>query len=235
MEQNTNVTDQNAGVTDPASQNAPATGTPGGDTGANNGTPDNQNKPQTDPRDEKIETLSNNVKALNKALIDAKRKGRQGNQLPGNNQENPFDSEAGVYAASLELSDARLRGNLEERIALYPELPADELQRIRLNPWAFASRQSFLSGDFETALDEIEEKIADRVEKLTTNSSEQSGGQQPAGATAPATVNANPTPEVTPEEAEPGSVEDEDLWTMPMAKLEKLKNKAVQKMSQKQQ
>jgi hypothetical protein len=40
---------------------------------------------------------------------------------------------------------------------------------------------------------------------------------------------------VTPEEAEPGSAEDEDLWTMPMAKLEKLKNKAVQKMSQKQQ
>jgi hypothetical protein len=235
-EQNQNVADQNnAGVSDPASQNAPDPGTQGGDTG-NQGTPDNQNKPQTDPRDEKIETLTRNVKALNKALIDERRKGRQGSPQPiGDDQGNPFDSEAGRYGVALELSDSRLRGGLEERIALYPELPAEEVQRIRLNPWAFASRKSFLSGDYETVLDEIEEQIADRVEKIAENSSEQPKGQPQADGQPPVSVNANPAPEGQPDEAVPGSAEDQNLWTMPLDKLEALKNKAVSKMSQKQQ
>lgn len=105
-----------------------------------------------------------------------------------------------------------------------------------MNPWAFASRQSFLTGDWETALDEIEEKIANRVEEMAAGNPTQSQGQtQPSAPVAPATVNANPAPEGEADDAEPGTEQDENLWTMPMWKLEKLKDKAVAKMSQKQQ
>ncbi len=218
-----------------ASAGTPNSGTPGGDTTPSS-TPQNQNGTSPDKRDEEIKILRENISGLNKALIDARRSGRQkaplGNEGAGD--ENPFNTEAGQYAAALELSDARLRGNMEERISLYPELPADEVQRIRLNPWAFASRQSFLAGDWETALDEIEEKIANRVDQLSAgNPNTQPQGQQPGDT--PATVNANPAPEGEAEEAAPGTNEDQNLWTMPMDKLERLKNKAVAKMSQPQQ
>ena len=233
MDQN-NENDQNPGGAGVASDGNPGSGMPSGDT-TTPATPDGQNGTSSDQRDEEIKILKQNIQGLNKALIDSRRSSRQ-TKLPGDNlpDGNPFDSEAGQYAASLELSDARLRGNMEERIALYPELSGAELQRIRLNPWAFASRQSFLTGDWETALDEIEEKIANRVEELAGNPTPTKGQSQP-GAPAPATVNANPTPEVLPEDVEPGSNEDQDLWTMPLNKLERLKNKAVAKMSQPQQ
>jgi len=232
MDQN-NEEGQIGGDAGAASQGVPDLGTPGGDTPQS--TPQDQSGTPPDSREEEIKVLKKNIQGLNKALIDSRRSGRQ-NNLPGGNQEgNPFDTEAGQYAAALELSDARLRGNIEERLALYPELSGDEIQRIRLNPWAFASRQSFLTGDWETALDEIEEKIATRVEELSVSSPTQPQGQQEAGASAPATVNANPAPEGEAEEAPMGSNEDENLWTMPMDKLEALKNKAVAKMSQKQQ
>ena len=234
MDQN-NAGDQggDAGV---ASQGDPNSGIPsGGDTTPNANPQDHNNGSQPDNRDEKIKVLEQNIKGLNKALLDAKRAGRQGNIPTANpGSENPFDSEAGQYAAGLELSDARLRGNLEERLALYPELQGDEIQRVRLNPWAFASRQSFLTGDWETALDEIEGKIAEQVEKLAAGNPKQSQGQPQPGAM-PATVNANPAPQANADDAEPGTPEDENLWSMPMDKLEKLKNKAVNKMSQPQQ
>jgi hypothetical protein len=223
-----------AGNAGAASPGASDPGTPGGDTTPSN--PGDPNGASPDKRDEEINVLKKNIQGLNKALIDSRRSSRQKTSPLDNpaGGDNPFDSEAGQYAAALELSDARLRGNMEERIALYPELAPEELQRIRLNPWAFASRQSFLQGDWETALDEIEEKIANRVEELAGNPPPTKGQSQP-GAPAPATVNANPTPEVPAEDVEPGSNEDQDLWTMPLNKLERLKNKAVAKMSQPQQ
>ena len=227
MEQN-NENDQLPGNAGVASQDNPGSGTPGGETTPQS-TPAGQNGNAPNMDADKIKKLEDNIRGLNKALIDARRSGRQTKPIGDNLSENPFDSEAGQYAASLELSDARLRGNMEERLALYPELSGEELQRIRLNPWAFASRQSFLTGDWETALDEIEEKIATRVEELAR--SEQPQGQTPPSAPAPATVNANPAPA---EQAEPGTPEGQDLWTMPLGELEKLKNKAVAKMSQPQ-
>jgi len=227
-----NENGQNAGAPVVASQDVPGSGTPGGDT-TPEGTPVDPSGTSPDPKDEEIGVLKKNIQGLNKALIDSRRSGRQKTSPMDNPEGNPFDSEAGQYAAALELSDARLRGNMEERFSLYPELSGDELQRIRLNPWAFASRQSFLTGDWETALDEVEEKIATRVEELAGNP-EQPQGQQPSAPVAPA-VNTNPAPEGEPEMAAPGTAEDQNLWTMPMAELEKLKNKAVAKMSQPQQ
>lgn len=231
-----NAGGQNVGDAGAASQNVPDAGAQGGDTAGAANPQDQNNGTQPDSRDEEIKTLKENIRGLNKAVIDARRAGRQGSIPTGNGEGgSPFDTEAGQYAAALELSDARLRGNIEERLGLYPELPAEEIQRIRLNPWAFASRQSFLTGDWETALDEIEGKVADRVEELAKNPTQSQGQPQPSAPVAPATVNANPAPEGEADEAEPGSAEDENLWTMPLGKLERLKNKAVAKMSQKQQ
>lgn len=236
MEEN-NGNDPNAGNPGAASPGSSDQGNQGGETtpGGEQGNPQGQNGNASMTDAEKIKILEQNIKGLNSALIKSRQEGRQRKSTPGGEEGNPFDTEAGQYAAALELSDARLRGNLEERIALYPELSSDELQRIRLNPWAFASRQSFLTGDWETALDEIEEKIANRVDELAASRSQQPQGQQPNGASAPATVNANPAPEGEPEQAEPGTPGDQNLWTMPLPDLEKLKNKAVAKMSQPQQ
>lgn len=215
------------GAPSPAADPTPAA--PGGGT-----PPANAPANPADQRDEEIKLLKKNIQGMNKALIDARRSGRKP-MSPMNTPEgeNPFNSEAGQYAAALELSDARLRGNMEERLALYPELSGEELQRIRLNPWAFASRQSFLTGDWETALDEVEEKIASRVEELAGNP-QPAPAAPSAPAPAPATVNANPAPEGVADDADPGSAEDQNLWTMPMGKLERLKNKAVATMSQPQ-
>jgi len=234
MENNNNANDP-AGNPSAASPGASDPGSQGGETTPQGASQGQNGTPPTDDKDGEIKILKENISGLNKALIDARRSGRQKTTTPGGDEGNPFDSEAGQYAAALELSDARLRGNMEERLALYPELSPDELQRIRLNPWAFASRQSFLTGDWETALDEIEDKIANRVEELAAGTPAQPQGQQPSAPVAPATVNANPAPEGEADNAEPGSPEDQNLWTMPLGKLEKLKDKAVAKMSQPQQ
>ena len=238
---NENVNDQNnVGAAGAASPGAADAGAQGGDTASQTqeqGTPSGQNGNQPNLGADKEAEYKRQIKALNKAVIDSRRASRQKVSPTGDNSEgSPFDSEAGQYAASLELSDARLRGNLEERIGLYPELPPEEVQRIRLNPWAFASRNSFLTGDWETALDEVEQAMLDRAEALeAAKSSNQPQGQQPSGASAPAQVNANPAPEGAAVQAVPGTVEDEDPWTMPLDKLEQRKNQAVAKLSQPQQ
>src|SRR3990167_6059809 len=115
MDQN-NENGQIAGESGVASPGIPASGNQGGDT-TPQGTSQDQNSPQPDSRNEETERLRKEVKLLNKAVLDARRSGRQNNLPNGSTEGNPFDSEAGQYAAGLELADARLRGNLEERIA----------------------------------------------------------------------------------------------------------------------
>jgi len=231
------VNDQYAGVAGDASSAASDLGTQSDDTSSltqGQGTPSGQSGNQPDKWDEREAEYKRQIKALNKALIEARRASRQrGSPTDDGFGFSPFDTEAGQYAAALELSDARLRGNLEERISLYPELPPEEVQRIRRNPWAFASRNSFLTGDWETALDEIEQAMLERVEELeAAKGYSQPQGQQPV---ASAQVNVNPAPEGTAEQAIPGTPEDENPWTMPLEKLEQRKNQAVAKMSQQQQ
>lgn len=226
-----NEQNQNAG--DPTGGDSVATadpGTTGGDPSVNQGAPDGAGSPQTaSQRDEELERYKAEVKRLNRAIIEAKR---------GSNSQNKgvdYDAEMlstpeGQYAASLEIADARLRGGLEERLSLYPEIPEEDKARIRANPWAFANRQSWMSGDWQTALDEIELNLADRVEDLASQTqnqiSQQSQGQ-------PVNVQGNPAPEPTnPDGASAGSEEDENPWTMPMDKLEKLAEKQFKKLSQ---
>ncbi len=241
-----NASDQPpAGTTDPASPATPDPGNQGEQPGAKPSTQPESGQPSSvpddptkgtppDPRDETIKQQKQDIKNLNRAVIDAKRDGRK-TPISSDQQENPFDSEAGQYAATLELSDARLRGGLEERIALYPELPPEEMQRIRLNPWAFASRKSFLEGDYEMALQEVEQAMLDRVEEIVEEKAKSTktpqGQDQPEGAPAPAQVDANAAPE-THDEAIPGSEEDVNPWTMPLDKLEQLAKKETVKLSQ---
>lgn len=182
-----------------------------------------QASPQTDPRDEEIKTLRANVKALNQAVIDGRRSGRQ----PGNAGDGgtSFDTPEGKYAAALEIAESRLRGSIEKIIPLYPEVPAEEIARVRQNPWAFVSRDTMLSGDYEAAKYEIEQALLDRAEAIAA-----AKGASVTPAPAPANLNNNPAPDSAGEPANPGTEDDQDPWTMPMDKLEKVAMKEKAKL-----
>ena len=225
-----NGTEQNAGNPNPGSG---ADGS-GGDPGTG-GSPAGQGGTQIDPRDEQINTMRTQIKTLNQAVVDARRGagGKGGN--PNGQDPNAFETPEGQYAIALEVSENRLRGGLEPILGLYPEVPADEIARIRTNPWAFASRDSFLNGDQTSALLEIEQALLARAEAIAAEKS--AGNPAPNGGqtATPANVNGNPAPEAAPsQDVVPGSEEDEDPWTMPMEKLELRKNQAVAKQSQPQ-
>ena len=226
-----NGNDPNAGVAGVPSPGVGDTASQDGD-GSPPAASDGQGGTLPDPRDEELRQAKESIKALNKAVVEARRNSRQ---TPPNANigegDDTFSTPEGQYAAAIQIATGNLRAGLEERVALYPELPAEELQRIRINPWAFASQESFFKTDFETALDEIEQKMLERAEALA----EEKKNGQPATPT-PATVNGNPAPEAPEgETAAPGSDEDIDPWTMPLDKLEKAKNKEVAKMSQPKQ
>lgn len=160
------------------------------------------------------------IRSLNQAVIDSRRSGNR-NQ-PGNTPEGN-DPNMDQYAMALEVAENRLRSGLEPILKLYPEIPASEIARVRSNPWAFAGRESMLSGDFSTALLEIEQALLDRATEL---GGQPANGQTPAnGQPAPANLNNNPAPAAP--ETDPA--QGQDLWSMPMEELEKLKNKEVAK------
>lgn len=218
--------DSNAGAATLGTSDPTDLGSQGADPSGNSGTPDNQNGTQTDPRDVKINTLTGEVKRLNQAIIDAKRGNRTNKGNPnGQGGENPFESPEGQYGIAIQLATSNLGRKMEDVFSLYPELPADEVTRIRKNPWAFASHESFVNGDWETAALEIEQAMLTRAEEIANS---QTTTPNPN----PADVNANPAADASDEDsAIPGSDEDQDPWTMPLGKLEGLKNKAVAKVS----
>lgn len=215
------------------SQTANADGSQGQSGTQGGGTPD--------PRDTEIARLRNEVRTLNKGMVDAKRGNRQNNFQQQNNQQDqgdPFGSPEGKYAVSLQLATGELRNKLENVFDMYKELEPADAARIRKNPWAFASHDSYISADYETAVTEIEQTIFDQLVqagKIDQNGNpiqqqnQNNGGQ---GTTVPATVNNNPNAEVQAPAA-PGSQEDNDPWTMPMEKLEKVKNAEIANLKKK--
>lgn len=224
-----NATNPNAG--NPADQNLdnPDLGNQGGE-GQQPGAPGGQGGQQPDPRDAELETLRANNRALNQRLIDA----RRGGQQPQNPQPDGslFETPEGQYAISLELATGNLSRQLETRLfSLYPELPPEEIQRVRANPWAFASLESFKTGDVESALLEIDSALMERVNQIKPGEG-QGGGQPAQDNPNPATVNTNPALEQD-QGGEPGSAEDANPWTMPMDKLEKEKNKKLAQLQTK--
>lgn len=223
--------DQNAGGAAGDNSDFSDTGDQGGNLPDNSGNPDGQNGRATnDGQPDELAKYKAEVRRLNKAVLDARRS--NGNRSP-ENQNNAdgmaFDTPEGQYGIALEIATSRLSRKLEDRISLYPELPASEISRIRKNPWAFASLESYQSGNFELAADEIEQAMYDRAMEIEAEKQNNPNGQDNGNGTVrkvPAQVNMNQADE-PPVDAVPGTDEDVNPWTMPMNKLEKEKNKTL--------
>ena len=228
MDQNGN--DQNVGAAAPDSLGSPNLGNPSADAGLNS-TPDGQGGNQSNQWADKERQYKEQIRSLNKAVVESRRGGSRPQAGQGQGDGNDaFGTPEGQYAIAIELAENKLRGGLENVIPLYPEVPASEVARIRANPWAFVSRQTFLTGDWETGMLEVEQALLERADALSA--ANQPTGS-PQGNASPVTVNSNPAPEPKAVDADAGSQEDENPWTMPMDKLEKAKNKAVAKLSAK--
>lgn len=206
----------------------------------NQGNPGSQNGQQTDPRDAELAKLRGEVRVLNKSLVDSRRNSNQSNRnYPNAGGQNPndgdngglMDTPEGQYSVALQIASAQLFQKMEDVYSLYPEIPAAELNLIRRNPWAYASMQSYQRGDVEAAALEIEQHVYNRVNELAqANQPSQTGNgtqvQQPAQ------VNNNPAAGAE-EPAVPGTSEDDNPWTMPMDKLERVKNKQLAQATKK--
>lgn len=215
-----NDNDLNAGDAAGANSDPSDSGSQGANTPVSSMTPDNQNgNPPTNGRDDTAR-LREEIKRLNQAVVDAKR-GNRNNPKADLNGDDPFDSPEGRYAVAIKLATGDLRNKIEDIISLYPELPADEISRIRKNPWAFASHDSYVNADWETASNEIEQIMLTRAEEIAAS--------KPApNSPIPANVNTNP---VDNGADAPNANPEEDLWNMPLDQLEGLKDKAVAKVS----
>lgn len=211
----------------------------------NNDTPANDNQPDgNDANGEQPDELEalrqenlrlrGQTSALTKKLTTQMRgnPNQNFNNQPGGEGE---DENTKVFEAAAELSEAKLRNELETKIfPLYDgsdpaykdeaQLPASEVARIRQNPWAFASRQSFMTalktGNLQPAMLDIEEAIAERVDALAANPN-----LKPKGVVK--TVNPNPIAPAAPTKTE----QKQDLWGMPLDQLEQLNSEAVQKLT----
>lgn len=182
--------------------------------------------PPVDNRDEQIRQLREHNQKLQQMAMD----GRQ----PGNKTgASDFDlnTPEGQYAVAMEIATGRLGSFLEGIYSLYPEIPAEEIARVRANPWAFMdssdptkSRNAYMSADFETAKWLVESTLANRAEQI--------GAKAPAAPVAnPATLSNNPAPQG--DGNVPGMEEGADPWTMPMDQLEKVAMKEKAKLSTK--
>jgi len=206
---------------------------PGGNT-PNNGQPALTPEQQIEALQNENGRLKGQTSALTKKLTGLMR--GNSNQNFNNQPSGQGDDEhTRVFEAAAELSEAKLRNELETKIfPLYDgsdaafkdeaQLPASEIARIRQNPWAFASRQSFMhalkTGDLQPAMLDIEEAISARVEEAANNNN-----NQPKGVVK--TVNPNPVAPAAPANQPQG----QDLWTMPMEQLEQLNVSAVQELT----
>ena len=218
-----NDTGQDQGGAGSPSLDNPDLGNQGGE-GNQPAVPSGQDGQQTDTGNAELEQLRANNRALNKALIESRRGQRQQPQGQGG-EDSPFDTPEGQYAISLEVATGQLSRKLEDIYSLYPEIPASEVARIRRNPWAFASFESYKSGDVETALLEVEQALVDRVNELGQTDNQGSDNADEPKVT-PATINPN-QPAEQGVEAASGSAEDENPWTMPIDKLEQKAKKQL--------
>ena len=200
---------------------------------ANSGTPDNQNGQQTDPRDAKISELTRNNQALNRRLVEAQRNSNPRSQAQGDQGDDydPFSDPAGQYAISLKAATGEIYGKLEGMLSLYPELTPATAAFIRKNPWAFVNPENYQALDVKNALLDIEEYIADEVEKAGAANNQNSNQNGDAGATQQTTRSARVNPNSSREIQAQEDAENQDDWTMPLSELEKKKNKEIAKMT----
>ena len=230
---NNDVTDPNAGNADVPSSDPSDLGSQDGNGTQPSGNPVGQDGGQNPNQGtDEIAKYKNENRILNAKIVELQRNANRNNGAnPQGQGDNPFESPVGQYAISLQLATGQLSQKLENVYSLYPEIPATEIARIRKNPWAFASQESYMAGDVDTAMLEIEQNLLDRAEELSAADGTQNPNAN--GQPKPATINNNPTPEMAADDAEPGSEEDQNPWTMPMDKLAKVKNKEVAKLTKK--
>lgn len=224
-----NAGDPNAGGADPGQGAVPQN--PAADAGAPGGAGGQQPIQGAD----ELSQYKAEVRRLNRALAAKGSSANRPSPTPGAGAdgENPFETPQGQYAVSIKLATANLQSKLENIYSLYPEIPAEEISRIRRNPWAYVSNNDlFFTGNWEGAAEDIEYYLLDRAEALKTGQPAPSrgGGALPVN---PVAVNANPSPEPQNPQAAPGSGEDQNPWTMPMDKLEREKNKEIQRIKAK--
>ena len=215
--------DVNAGAAASGTENSADLGSSQATPDVSSGTPNNQNGTQTDPREAELNKYREEVRRLNQAVIDAKRGSRNNDRGNGNNDQISFDTPEGQYGIAIQLATGNLRNKLEDVISLYPELPADEISRIRKNPWAFVNHDTFLNADWETAALEVEQAMLSRAEEIAASKKNETA--QPM---TPANLNTNP---VQTTGDEPIAPEDDD-WNMPLDQLEAKAKKAVARVSQ---
>lgn len=211
----------------------------------NQGNPGSQNGQQTNSGDAELAKLRQEVRVLNKALVDSRRNSNQSNRnYPNPNGQNPnggdngdlMSTPEGQYSVALQIATAQLFQKMEDVYALYPEIPQAELNRIRRNPWAYSSMQSYQRGDVDAAALEIEQYLYDRVNEIGAGNGNNGQPSNPANGTQvrqqPAQVNNNPA-SAAEEPPVPGTSEDTNLWTMPLDKLERVKNKQLAQATKK--
>src|SRR3990167_5546667 len=98
--------DSNAGAAASGTGDSSASGSPQVTPGASSGASDNQNGTQTDPRDEQIRRQGEDIKSLNKALVEAKRGKGKGDQ--GDQEQDPFETPEGRYGVAIQLATSKL-------------------------------------------------------------------------------------------------------------------------------
>jgi len=220
--ENNNANDFNAGNPGGGSPGYSDPGTQGANPTSDQGDPGNQSGQSSDPRDTKIADYEKQLKALNKQLIDARRNGtapqNRGNNNQDPNAEPDFNDPKTQYGMAMKMASADLRSGLERVLDLYPELPAESVNAIRRNPWAYAQESSFLSLNAENALLDIEEKIADYVDSLGSQNNPPAPNDKTGNVPTPAAINPNAAAEP---EGDPG----QNDWNIPLDELEKKANK----------
>ena len=191
----------------------------------NSGSPDGQNGQSPAQGTDELSKYKAEVRRLNQQVAKLGRSTAQkGSQNQDGQQTYGFDTPEGQYGASLQIADSNLRAGMEEFLHLYPEVDSGEVNRIRKNPWAYASREAWLSGDWEQAKQDIEYYLLDLAE-----SGQGAGNPQnpPTNPQTPASINSNPAPTPPPTDVAPGTEDDENPWTMPLDKLEKKAKREV--------
>ena len=158
--------------------------------------------------------------ALNRALVEARRQANssKNSYKPGqaNDQGNGQSSD---FNTAMRLAEGDVRAELDGILELYPELPANMVKLIRSNPWAYSSRESFMSLNVANALLDIEQYVADYVAGIApATPAPQPKPAVPASKVKP---NAPAIDEGDDEDIVPGSPEDTNPWTMPIDKLER--------------
>lgn len=212
-----NVIEPNADSTGFDSFDNSDSGNQDANSNSSSGNSGDQNGQQPNSWEAKEKNYQQQLRALNKQLIQARRGG--GQNQPQNDQVDPNDP-MNQYGTALQIATGKLREGMENVFGLYPEVSQAEISRIRKNPWAFVSQETYINGDFEAAQLEIEEYLLDLAEGQNNN---------PTPQPSPANINPNPAPQA-PQGDRSGTDEDEDPMTMPMSKLEKLVKRETGKL-----